>query len=170
MVATDVQRIGQLHRAPQPRQVERLGEAGASAQSVARPPALAKDTPSASEGTIPQRLAAAVEWAREYRGLSPMSGMNQIWDADYIKLREVALTYSAPGEFAGNFGMRSLSLSLRARNLGFWVNDDYRGLDPELNNNARCGTGDVDCNFLLGQEAWRIPIPRRLLLAVRAGF
>ncbi|MDP2496376.1 MAG: SusC/RagA family TonB-linked outer membrane protein [Candidatus Palauibacterales bacterium] len=117
-----------------------------------------------------ERLDAAVEWARQYRGLSPMSGLNQIWDADYIKLREVALTYDAPSDFAGNFGMRSLALSLRARNLAFWVTDEYRGLDPELNNNARCGTGDVDCNFLLGQEAWRLPIPRRLLLAVRAGF
>ena len=120
--------------------------------------------------TAEERLAAAVEWAREYRGLSPMSGMNQIWDADYVKLREVALTYAAPTDFASNFGMRSLSLSLRARNVASWVTDEYRGLDPELNNNARCGTGDVDCNFLLGQEAWRLPIPRRLLFAVRAGF
>lgn len=117
-----------------------------------------------------ERLDAATEWAREYRGLSPMAGMNQIWDADFVKLREVSLRYNAPQTLAQTFSMRTLSFSLRARNLASWITDDYRGLDPELNNNARCTSGDVDCNFLLGQEAWRVPIPRRLLLSVRAGF
>lgn len=116
------------------------------------------------------RLDAATEWAREYRGLSPMAGMNQIWDADYLKLREVSLRYSAPQSVAQTFSMRTLSFSLRARNLASWIADDYRGLGPELNNNARCASGDVNCNFLLGQEAWRVPIPKRLLLSVRAGF
>ena len=56
------------------------------------------------------------------------------------------------------------------------MNDDYRGLDPELNNNSRCDAGalsgqdSIDCNFLQGQEAWRLPIPRRFTLGIRAGF
>ncbi len=118
--------------------------------------------------TARERLEAAIDWAKNYRGLAPMSGMNQIWDADWVKLREVSLNYDAP--FAAGLGMRNLSISLRARNVAAWINDEYRGLDPELEANARSDSDDVDSNFQLGQEAWRLPIPRRFILAVRAGL
>lgn len=121
-----------------------------------------------------QRLEAAQIWARELRGLSPMSGMNQIYDADWVRWREASLTYRAPSSLASTFSMRTLSISFRARNVALWVNEEYTGLDPELNSGARCGgAGEpttVDCNFLIGQEAWRIPIPRRFTLSVSAGF
>ncbi len=121
-----------------------------------------------------QRLEAAQEWAREYRALSPMSGLNQIYDADWIRWREASLTYDMPRGIASAISARSMSVSLQARNLALWVTDDYRGLDPELNNSGRCAGGgqgtNVDCNFLMGQEAWRMPIPRRFILSVSAGF
>lgn len=115
-------------------------------------------------------MNAALEYAREHRALAPMVGMNHIWPADFLRWRELSLTYDTPPSFARMFSMETLSLSLRARNLTFWVNDEYRGTDPELNNNARCTSGNLNCNFLMGQEAWRIPIPRRIVLAVRARF
>ncbi len=121
-----------------------------------------------------ERLEAAKEWAREYRALSPMSGLNQIFDADFLRWRELSLTYDAPERLASVLSARSLSFSFRARNVALWVTDDYRGLDPELNNSGRCAGGgqgtNVDCNFLMGQEAWRMPIPRRFTLSVSAGF
>ncbi len=146
-------------------------------------PLIGRNTPRASEveatlldpsSSAEDRLAAAQTWARELRGLSPMAGMNQIYDADWIRWREASLTYNAPQSLASTFSMRTLSFSLRARNVAMWVNDDYPGLDPELNNSGRCaGAGQsttVDCNFLMGQEAWRVPIPRRFSLSVSAGF
>lgn len=123
-----------------------------------------------------ERLDAAIDWARNYRALAPMSGLNQIWDADYIRWRELSLAYDAPSSLANRLSLDNLSITLRARNLALLVNDEYRGLDPELNNNSRCDAGAlsgqnaIDCNFLQGQEAWRLPIPRRFTLGIRAGF
>ncbi len=144
---------------------------------------IGRNTPKAAEvestlldpsSSAEDRLAAAQTWARELRGLSPMSGLNQIFDADWMRLREASLTYNAPTELASTFSMRTLSVTLSGRNLALWVTDDYTGLDPELNNSGRCaGAGQsttVDCNFLMGQEAWRVPIPRRFTLSVSAGF
>ena len=49
--------------------------------------------------TAEQRLEAALEWAREYRALAPMSGMNQIWTSDFIRLRNLcALSYGLPSD------------------------------------------------------------------------
>lgn len=116
------------------------------------------------------RLDAALTWARELRGLAPMAGMNQIWDADYLRWRELSLTYDTPESFYGLFGARSMSVSLRARNLTLTVNDAYRGYSPELETSARCDSGSTNCNFLMGQETARLPIPRRFVAAVRLGF
>ncbi len=54
-----------------------------------------------------------------------------IEDADFVKLREVSLTFALPRDLAGSFGAKGLSLTLAGRNLATWT--DYRGLDPEMN-------------------------------------
>lgn len=51
--------------------------------------------------------------------------------ADFVKLREVALTLGLPRTFAERFGANGLSLTLAGRNLKTWT--DYTGLDPEIN-------------------------------------
>jgi TonB-linked SusC/RagA family outer membrane protein len=49
---------------------------------------------------------------------------------DFIRLRELSLTFRAPDRFASRFGVRSLVGSLSARNLGvLWT--EYTGVDPE---------------------------------------
>ena len=52
-------------------------------------------------------------------------------DADFIKVREVALTYDAPAKLASRIGASSLSFTVAGRNLATWTK--YKGLDPELN-------------------------------------
>jgi TonB-dependent starch-binding outer membrane protein SusC len=52
-------------------------------------------------------------------------------DADFVKLREIAVTLSAPDEWMGRFGFDGVSLTLAGRNLKTWT--DYTGLDPEAN-------------------------------------
>jgi TonB-dependent starch-binding outer membrane protein SusC len=51
--------------------------------------------------------------------------------ADFIRLREVALTFSLPDRFVQPVGATGLRLTLAGRNLATWT--DYTGLDPELN-------------------------------------
>jgi len=120
--------------------------------------------------TAEERLNAAIEWARNYRSLAPMSGLNAVFQADYLRWRELSLAYNFPERIARMLHVSSLSLIGRARNLALTVNDQYPGISPELNETGQCVSGSVDCNFAIGEEAWRMPIPRRLTIAVRAGF
>ena len=140
---------------------------------------IGQNTPKAAEvvstlrnpnSTAEQRLDAAVRWANELRALAPMSGMNMIHPADFIRWREASLTWNAPQSVASVFSARSMTLNLSARNVWLWVNDAYSGLDPELNATARCAGGGTSCNFLQGTEAFRVPIPRRLNFSVSMGF
>ena len=120
--------------------------------------------------TAEQRLEAALEWAREYRALAPMSGMNQIWTSDFVRLREVSLSYRLPSDMVEGFGLDNATVSLGGRNVKLWMLGDYRGIDPELNPAANCTGGGVTCNFLIGTEAFGIPIPRRFTFSLRVGF
>jgi len=52
-------------------------------------------------------------------------------DADFIKLRELSLTYDAPSKWSSYIGASSVSLTIAGRNLATWTR--YTGLDPELN-------------------------------------
>jgi hypothetical protein len=120
--------------------------------------------------TAQQRLDAALEWARNYRSLNPMSGLNAVYKANYLRWRELSLAYNFPDEIAHKLHMASLSLIGRARNMALTVDNAYPGLSPELNETGQCVSGSVNCNFTIGQEGWRMPIPRRFTIAVRAGF
>ena len=51
--------------------------------------------------------------------------------ADFTRLREVAITFTAPAGLASRLGAEGLRLTLAGRNLATWT--DYTGLDPELN-------------------------------------
>jgi TonB-dependent starch-binding outer membrane protein SusC len=55
-----------------------------------------------------------------------------IEDADFIKLRELALTVGVPEQLISRFqALRGASVTLSGRNLATWT--DYTGLDPEIN-------------------------------------
>jgi len=124
--------------------------------------------------TAEERLDAAIEWAREYRALAPMSGMNQIWDAAFLRFREFNLTYRVPGEFVESLMLNNATVTFGVRNLWLFVNDQFRGLDPEINVLGRCGgdgtAADLDCQFLNSVEGWGVPIPRRFTFSLRVGF
>ncbi|MXX54258.1 MAG: SusC/RagA family TonB-linked outer membrane protein [Gemmatimonadetes bacterium] len=120
--------------------------------------------------TAEQRLEAALEWAREYRALAPMSGMNQIWTSDFIRLRELSLSYRVPASMIEGMGLDNATVTFGGRNVRLWMLGDYRGIDPEINPAANCTGGGVSCNFLTGTEAFGVPIPRRFALSLRVGF
>ena len=52
-------------------------------------------------------------------------------DADFVKLREISLTYDAPAKWSSFIRASSLSFTIAGRNLATWTK--YKGLDPELN-------------------------------------
>lgn len=57
-----------------------------------------------------------------------------IEDVSYTRLREVAVTYTAPQTWASRLGFSSLGLTFAGSNLAVWT--DYTGFDPEVNSNA----------------------------------
>jgi TonB-linked SusC/RagA family outer membrane protein len=52
-----------------------------------------------------------------------------VFDASYVKLREMKLGYTVPGNFAARVGASSMYLSLIGRNL--WLSTDVPHIDPE---------------------------------------
>lgn len=54
-----------------------------------------------------------------------------IEDADFVKLRELSVTFLVPSQYTTRFGVKGLSLTLAGRNLKTWTG--YTGLDPEIN-------------------------------------
>ncbi len=119
-----------------------------------------------------QRIDAAVEWATSLRALAPMSGMNGIHDADFMRWRELSLTYRVPSTSVERLGLNSLTLNAGMRNLKLWMNSAYTGMDPEVNIIGRggAGTNQLSNNFLSSVEGWGIPIPRRITFSARLGF
>lgn len=67
-------------------------------------------------------------YRRRY-GFGGNSEMN-IFDASWVRLRELTLSYSLPSTLLGNT-FENVSLSLTGRNL--WLKTDFPGIDPETN-------------------------------------
>ena len=114
------------------------------------------------------RLEALREWVNETLALAPFSGLNTIEKADFIRWRELSITYRAPRAFAQSVGLRNMSFTLAGRNLHIWTK--YGGVDPELNAIGRGGGNDLDDNFLDGVEAFGFATPRRISFTLRFGF
>ena len=74
-----------------------------------------------------QRLDAAVSWAEEIEGLSPMSGMNGIYDADWVQWRELSLVYRIPTSFVESWGLSTATMNMGVRNLLLFMLGDYPG-------------------------------------------
>ena len=113
-----------------------------------------------------ERLDAAVAWAHEVEGLSPMSGMNGVYDADSIHWRELSLSYRVSAGVIERWGFSAATVNMGVRNLMLFMLGDYPGMDPEGNVLGRCN-GGLNCNFLNSTEGWGIPIPRRFTMSVR---
>jgi TonB-linked SusC/RagA family outer membrane protein len=67
-------------------------------------------------------------------------------DADFFKLREVALTFGLPRRFASRIRANALSLTLAGRNLKTWT--DYTGLDPEVSSQGQANFTTVELGTL----------------------
>jgi len=99
------------------------------------------------EGKLPRGYIAGIYAIQQWR----------IDDGNYIKLREVALSYSM-GRIKG---FHDLSFILGGRNLISW--DNYKGYDPEVNAGGQS-------TILRGIDFGAVPIPKTFTATIRATF
>lgn len=78
---------------------------------------------------------------------------------DYVRLRELTLTYRLPASWASRFGGSGASVTLGGRNLALWT--DYKGADPEV---LGANTTTSRTDFLT------LPQSRRLVARVNVQF
>ncbi len=120
------------------------------------------------------RLRAAMDWATRFQSLFPYSGLNLIESGDFVRWRELSLSYRLPDLWAGKVGLDDVTVSFTGRNLVVWTG--YSGTDPEANESERCGGGGesrdstVNCNFLEATDMMTLPLQRRFAFSVRVGF
>jgi hypothetical protein len=124
--------------------------------------------------TAEQRVDAALTWARKLDALAPVSGLNEFFNGDFIRLREVDLTYNLPNTLAERIGAHNASVTLSGHNI-WMVWTKYAGADPEMNWQGLRSPGasavdNIDNNFLIGNNGWGLPMPHEFTLAVRAAF
>ncbi|SHJ07635.1 TonB-linked outer membrane protein, SusC/RagA family [Tangfeifania diversioriginum] len=87
-----------------------------------------------------------------------------LFDSDFIKLREISLTYQLPA--IQSVGIQSSSISLYSRNLILWTKADVN-IDPEMAFQPEGGTQGSGIQFKQGIERfnvnpWTIPVGIRL--------
>ena len=89
-------------------------------------------------------------------------GEANIFDADYIKLREIALNYRVPDKTAQKLKMRDLNISVYSRNIMLWAKSAGMGIDPE-----RAYQSSGNGSFKQGverfnAEPWVVPVGFKL--------
>jgi TonB-linked SusC/RagA family outer membrane protein len=80
---------------------------------------------------------------------------------DFVRFRELSVTWSLPSSIASRFAMSGASISVGGRNLGLWT--DYDGLDPEV-----IGTIDNTTPYLA--DVFTTPQARRLFARLSVQF
>jgi TonB-linked SusC/RagA family outer membrane protein len=100
---------------------------------------------------------------------SPMTQTLYVEKADFVKLRDVSLTYTVPSRFAQRGGVESAAITLSGRNLALWT--DYSGLDPEVNgysNNLLRGAGAA--SQFARVDAYSNPMMRRYTVTLNLTY
>ena len=107
--------------------------------------------------TAEQRLAAAQWFAENAFSLTRLNGANRVVDADFVRWRELSLTWQLP--FAGSLGFEGMSVTASGRNIALWTK--YLGDDPETISRS---------NVHAGHDAHIIATPRRFGVSIRVDF
>jgi TonB-linked SusC/RagA family outer membrane protein len=109
------------------------------------------------DGSTNDILLDAVTWGKSY--YNTVDAQN-VFDASYIKLRDVTLAYDLPKSIIGN-SLQGVRVSAFARNLFAW-NLDFKGIDPE---NTSYGSGNLQ-----GLEGGSLPSTRMFGINVNFKF
>lgn len=88
-------------------------------------------TVTTSGDTVPiRRRVTAQQYHRSLVNISE----NWVYDASFVKLREVRLQYAVPARLTGRLGVSGLEMAVIGRNLALWT--DVPNVDPETAFNA----------------------------------
>ena len=91
--------------------------------------------------------------------------------ADFIKVRDVSLTYTLPPEWTSRFRADRVAVTLAAHNLGFLWKPWYGGLDPEVTFNGVNQTGgDGQAFGWVRTDYWTPPMLRRFTISLDVSF
>ncbi|MFN2637956.1 MAG: SusC/RagA family TonB-linked outer membrane protein [Gemmatimonadaceae bacterium] len=116
-----------------------------------------------------RRDRSALSWATVNPAANPdevlarefaSENIYDVQKADFLKLRDLSLSYDLPTGFVGRFADRA-TLMLAGHNLKIWTK--YGGADPELNFNG--GNATFNRN-----DSWTVPTLRRYTFSVMLGF
>jgi hypothetical protein len=83
-----------------------------------------------------------------------------IQKADFVKLRDLSVSYDLPASLVGKFAERA-TLTAAGHNLKIWTK--YGGADPEINFNG--GDSTFEHN-----DSWTVPMTRRYSLSLSVTF
>ena len=83
-----------------------------------------------------------------------------IQKADFVKLRDVSMSYDLPAMLVGKFAERA-TVTLAGHNLKIWTK--YGGADPEINFNG--GESTFNRN-----DSWTVPMTKRYSLSLAVNF
>lgn len=85
-----------------------------------------------------------------------------VFDASFVKLREVSLQYNFPSRLLQNFSIDNLNISLVGRNLAILSRNTPDGYDPESAGNA---SGNIQ-----GREYGQLPTARTIGMNIKLSF
>lgn len=109
--------------------------------------------------TPEQRLTAAAKWAKKFAGLTPYDGLNAIEKGDFLRWRELSLTYELS---SGILLLNNLALTITGHNLALLTG--YSGIDPESD------ILGLDTNVQTSIDTFGLPVARQIIFSLRAGF
>jgi hypothetical protein len=93
---------------------------------------------------------------------------------DFIKLRDVSLTYTLPTEWSRRLGTDQAAVTVAGHNLGFLWKPHYKGLDPEINfagDNGPGGQyGSAGTYPFTRVDLWTMPMTRRVTASLDVSF
>ncbi len=113
----------------------------ATTSGVLENSAIGRETGIVGDGIVNVGTAENPQWVENTKAIPAASYYDQyfdrdneanaLWDATYLKLREVRIGYTLPAAFLKQSGMADLRVSLIGRNLALWTDNPH--FDPELN-------------------------------------
>ena len=96
-------------------------------------------------------------------------GEGSLFPADYIKLREISITYQIPEKYIDRFGIKGLAVSVYSRNIMLWKKvpvsvDPERAFQVEGGTEGRRGTQFKQGIEMYNLDPWVMPIGVKLNL------
>ncbi len=85
-------------------------------------------------------------------------GEARLFDADYIKLREIALSYKLSNKASEKIGLQDVNFSIYSRNIMLWTKESGFGVDPERAFQAESNGGFSQGVERYNVNPWVVPI------------